>query len=72
METASPPVIGSEWGGCRVARTRREPEVVVRVTYVTDPENARAAQEILNEGFRRALTKLIHEKRRKETEGGVA
>lgn len=42
---------------------RQEPEVIVRVTYVDDPERARAAQEILKEGFRRGLLRLMSERR---------
>ena len=41
---------------------RQEPEVIVRVTYVDDPERARAAQEILKEGFRRGLLRLMAER----------
>jgi hypothetical protein len=48
-----------------MARTRRIPEVIVRVPYITDPENARAAQGILQVGFRRGLLKLAAEKARK-------
>lgn len=44
---------------------------MVRVSYVIDPENARAAQEILNEGFRRAITRAMHEQKQKK-QGGVA
>lgn len=43
---------------------RQEPEVIVRVTYVSDPERARAAQEILKEGFRRGMLRLMAEKQR--------
>lgn len=43
---------------------RQEPAVVVRLSYVVDPENARAAQEILNQGFQRALTRAIADRKR--------
>ncbi|HWI63222.1 MAG TPA: hypothetical protein VNT75_15370 [Symbiobacteriaceae bacterium] len=46
---------------------RREPEVIVRVTYVNDPERARAAQEILKEGFRRGMLRAMAEKKQQET-----
>lgn len=36
-------------------RLERKPEVIVRVSYVTDTKEARAAQEILKMGLRRAL-----------------
>lgn len=49
-----------------MARNAREPDVIVRVTYVDDPENARAARDIVKEGFRRALTRALTEKRRTE------
>jgi len=48
-----------------MAGRKRDPEFVVRVSYVIDPENARAAQDILKEGFRRGLLKLVHDNRRK-------
>jgi len=48
------------------------PKVVVNVKYVTDPKNAKAAQDILTEGFRRALSHIIHEKSQKEKNDGVA
>ncbi len=54
-----------------MARSKRQPQVVVRVSYVIDPDNAKAAQEILNEGFRRAITRAMHEHKQKE-QGGVA
>lgn len=50
-----------------MARQRQAPEVVVRVTYVVDPVRARAAQDILQEGFRRGMLKLLEERRRQET-----
>lgn len=43
---------------------RQEPDVVVRVTYVVDPENARAAQDILSQGFQRALTRAMADQKR--------
>lgn len=49
-----------------MARRRQEPEVIVRVTYVNDPERARAAQEILKEGFRRGLLRALAEKQRQQ------
>jgi hypothetical protein len=49
-----------------MARRAPDPEVIVKVTYVTDPANARAAQDILLEGFRRSLLKYLHENERKE------
>jgi hypothetical protein len=48
-----------------MAARRPAPEVLVRVTYVSDPENARAAQAILREGLRRGLVKLLHAKAQK-------
>jgi hypothetical protein len=42
-------------------RRKQEPEVIVHVEYVVDPENVRAAQEILKEGYRRALLKRLKE-----------
>jgi|GEM_PF-6829303 len=44
----------------------RKPEVIVRVSYVTDDQAARAAQEILKIGLRRALAKLDREIPRKD------
>lgn len=45
---------------------RQEPEVIVRVTYVDDPERARAAQAILKEGFRRGLLRLMADKQKQQ------
>lgn len=47
-----------------MAHKGEEPEVVVRVTHVKDPEQARAALAILKEGLRRRLVKLLAEKRK--------
>jgi hypothetical protein len=44
-----------------MARKAQDPAVIVKATYVSDPVNARAAQDILLEGFRRGLVKLRHE-----------
>ncbi len=49
------------WRGREGCRVQRKPEVIVRVSYVTDPQEARAAQEILKIGLRRALAKLERE-----------
>jgi hypothetical protein len=49
-----------------MARRSSDPEFIVRVSYVVDPDNARAAQDILREGFRRGLLRLIHENRQKD------
>lgn len=46
-----------------MARQRQAPAVIVRVTYVVDAERARAAQDILQEGFRRGMLKLLAEQR---------
>lgn len=54
-----------------MARRQAEPEVIVRVEYVVDPENAKAAQEILKEGFRRAFLKHLTEKRQAEPPGNL-
>lgn len=48
-----------------MARKRPDPEIVLSVSYVTDPEQARAAQQILREGFRRAMVKVLHEQAQK-------
>ncbi|MDB4897896.1 MAG: hypothetical protein JWN15_4158 [Firmicutes bacterium] len=48
-----------------MAVKRPAPEVLVRVTYVSDPGNARAAQAILREGLRRGLVKLLHARAQK-------
>ncbi|HYF91945.1 MAG TPA: hypothetical protein VD969_06840 [Symbiobacteriaceae bacterium] len=45
---------------------RQETEVIVRVTYVNDPERARAAQEILKEGFRRGMLRVMDEKQKRQ------
>ncbi len=44
----------------------RKPEVIVKVSYVTNTQEARAAQEILKIGLRRALAKLDKESPRKD------
>lgn len=54
-----------------MARSRHNPAVIVRLTHVVDPEQAHAAQEILREGFRRALTRALHEKSQKEAKPAV-
>jgi hypothetical protein len=48
-----------------MAARRPASDVVVRVTYVSDPENARAAQAILREGLRRGAVKLLHARAQK-------
>lgn len=40
--------------------------MIIRVSYVTDTQEARAAQEILKTGLRRALAKLDKEIPRKD------
>lgn len=50
-----------------MSRKGDDPDVIVRVSYVTDPENAKAAQEILKEGFRRGLLKKIQGNTRKDS-----
>jgi hypothetical protein len=43
-----------------VAKGRQqEPNVVVRVEYIDDPERASAARAILRQGLHRALTRLM-------------
>lgn len=53
-------------------RSKREPEVVMRVGYIIDPESARAAQKILKDGFRRALARAIAERGRKDKREAVS
>lgn len=53
--------------GASVGRKRQEPVVHTRVRYVADPENARAAQEILAEGIRRALAKAVPDRRQEDS-----
>lgn len=40
-----------------MARRVSERQVHVRLSFVSDPESVRAAQEILQEGFRRAMAR---------------
>ncbi len=52
-----------DWEECRL---ERKTEVIVKVSYVTNTQEARAAQEILKIGLRRALAKLDKEIPRKD------
>lgn len=52
-------------------RNRDDPHVIIRVSYVTDSENAEAAQEIIRTGLRRSLIQRLHEKSQKEKQGAV-
>lgn len=51
-----------------MARKRKEPDVIMQVEYVADPDNIQAAQELLKKGFQRAYLKLLCEQQQKPPE----
>ncbi|MDF2631188.1 MAG: hypothetical protein K0R39_5019 [Symbiobacteriaceae bacterium] len=53
-------------------KSYKKSEVLVRVEYEENPEEARAALELLREGFRRGLRKAIAEKESNTKKDGVA
>jgi hypothetical protein len=53
-------------------KSNKKSEIVVRVKYEQNPEEARAAMDILQEGFRRGLRKAIAERSSKTEKDGMA
>ncbi|HYF81389.1 MAG TPA: hypothetical protein VD973_30085 [Symbiobacteriaceae bacterium] len=53
-------------------KSNKKSEIRLRVEYEQNPEEARAALAILQEGFRRGLRKAIAERRSRTEKDGVA
>lgn len=53
-------------------KSNKKGEIVVRVQFEANPEEARAALDILQEGFRRGLRKAIAERNSKTEKDGMA